>query len=513
MSSLKNILNPERRRSVKLLVAPEQASSSWSPPVAHPSPGSSSEDDPGDYNPLIHIPHPDCPDSLACLPDTDGRPQHTLPVILRCAILGSPRKRLTIREIYAAMEEKYAYYKTAGATWKQSVRHHLSLNRLFERQPRPATDPGFGSYWTVNLLAPPGTKRPRKRGRPNKDARPKKDDPPPPPPQEPSSTKPRRGRPRREGSPAPVADLTPPIVPLIEPLPIGRQIEPSIEPLGQGDDDADVNMMGSEDELVDELESHSSDQEDECESEEKLLHPFERRQSLSGGLTPYDSSAGFHFPPPEMPLDLSSQQLPAPPIPSPHLPSPYHVASPRIATPPQIVPRIATPQQIATSHHSSPRQTATPHLVASPHHASPLQTASPYPVASPHRTSPRQDTTPRLIASPPQSSFHSSRPFSPDSAHAEDMIERLQMEMANLRRQSADAISMSMQLSDQLARAQAAVSETQSALESLEMKLREETNKRMQAERTAEDALRLRRAAEEALKSMRFHPELPRLPR
>lgn len=47
---------------------------------------------------------------------------------------------------------------------QQSVRHHLSLNRLFERQPRPATEPGFGSYWTVNLEAPPGTKRPRKRG-------------------------------------------------------------------------------------------------------------------------------------------------------------------------------------------------------------------------------------------------------------------------------------------------------------------------------------------------------------
>lgn len=135
-----------------------------------------------------HEPHPDCPDTLACLPDTNGRPQHTLPVILRCAILGSPKRRLTIREIYAAMEKKYPYYKTAGPAWKvcplpcppysrepispplfplskQSVRHHLSLNRLFERQPRPATDPGFGSYWTVNLDAPPGTKRPRKRGR------------------------------------------------------------------------------------------------------------------------------------------------------------------------------------------------------------------------------------------------------------------------------------------------------------------------------------------------------------
>jgi len=65
-----------------------------------------------------HKAHPDCPDTLACLPDTDGRPQHTLPVILRCAILGSPRKRLTIREIYATMETKYPYYRTAGQTWK-----------------------------------------------------------------------------------------------------------------------------------------------------------------------------------------------------------------------------------------------------------------------------------------------------------------------------------------------------------------------------------------------------------
>lgn len=116
--------------------------------------------------PVDHQPHPDCPDTLACLPDTDGRPQHTLPVILRCAILGSPQKRLTIRGIYAAMEEKYVYFQSAGQTWKQSVRHHLSLNRLFERQPRAPNDPGFGSYWTVNLNAPPGTKRPRKRGKP-----------------------------------------------------------------------------------------------------------------------------------------------------------------------------------------------------------------------------------------------------------------------------------------------------------------------------------------------------------
>lgn len=68
-----------------------------------------------------HAPHENCPDSLDCLPDTDERPQHTLPVILRCAILGSARKRLTIRDIYSAMEHKYPYYKTAGPAWKVSL--------------------------------------------------------------------------------------------------------------------------------------------------------------------------------------------------------------------------------------------------------------------------------------------------------------------------------------------------------------------------------------------------------
>lgn len=74
-----------------------------------------------------HEPHLNCPDTLACLPDTDGRPQHTLPVILRCTILGSANKRLTIREIYAAMENKYVYFRNAGTTWKACLSFTLSV--------------------------------------------------------------------------------------------------------------------------------------------------------------------------------------------------------------------------------------------------------------------------------------------------------------------------------------------------------------------------------------------------
>ncbi|KAJ7936478.1 fork head domain-containing protein, partial [Mycena leptocephala] len=77
-------------------------------------------------------------------------PPYPLHTILRCAILGSPKQRLSVHEIYLAMEEKFPYYQTTEVNWKHSVRHQLSLNRLFERQQRLVDDPGQGSYWTVN---------------------------------------------------------------------------------------------------------------------------------------------------------------------------------------------------------------------------------------------------------------------------------------------------------------------------------------------------------------------------
>lgn len=88
------------------------------------SPSSASAQTADDLKPFFatgdtrHPYHKNCPDSLDCLPDTSDRPQHTLPVILRCAILGSAKGKLTIRDIYAAMENKYPYYRTAGPAWK-----------------------------------------------------------------------------------------------------------------------------------------------------------------------------------------------------------------------------------------------------------------------------------------------------------------------------------------------------------------------------------------------------------
>ncbi|KAF5368389.1 hypothetical protein D9758_002173 [Tetrapyrgos nigripes] len=383
MAKLSDLLNPVEgsRRSVDQRRPAHRRSQAGSTPEPDPEPRveasevpltptemsdehSATDDAMGDATPSHndHQPHPNCPDTLACLPDTDGRPQHTLPVILRCAILGSPKQKLTIREIYAAMEGKYAYYRSAGQTWKQSVRHHLSLNRLFERQPRPVTDPGFGSYWTVNLLAPPGTKRPRKRGR-----KPKKD----------PATSPakRRGRPRKES--------------------------PSVS--------VKIKMSPEVDELL-----------------------------------PYD-------------ID-------------PHMPMPMP------QSPPYDSPSTSTSAHVLPLYH--------PLLLA---HMRTTFGLAPYPTISSRSTfhqEPNHEALPQTLVDLDDS--------------PESTIDKLQAEIEHLRRQSSDALQLSMRLSEQVAQAHAEANRAKSQLRAVESLLEEETCKRMEAEKAADDEARLRRKAEDA---------------
>ncbi|KAB5593973.1 hypothetical protein CTheo_2574 [Ceratobasidium theobromae] len=94
------------------------------------------------------------------------RPAYPFTTLIRYAIKGSPHGRLLLEDIYNAIQTRYPYFATAPGGWKNSVRHTLSLMTCFEKVPRLLTEPGKGSYWTVNDLMPhakPSRIRIRKR--------------------------------------------------------------------------------------------------------------------------------------------------------------------------------------------------------------------------------------------------------------------------------------------------------------------------------------------------------------
>ncbi|VDB99164.1 unnamed protein product [Peniophora sp. CBMAI 1063] len=115
-----------------------------------------------------HPSHVDCVSSLSCLPDTNGKPNCIWNILLRAAILGSPDRRLSIRELYQELMNKFPYYARLSPDelqrWKQTIRHNLSVFSIFVKIDKQPGDPIWGSYWTIDLDASlQEVKRPLKR--------------------------------------------------------------------------------------------------------------------------------------------------------------------------------------------------------------------------------------------------------------------------------------------------------------------------------------------------------------
>ncbi|KAK7449172.1 transcription factor [Stygiomarasmius scandens] len=112
---------------------------------------------------------PPGPLNLDMLPDSDDpydKPPVRYEILVAVAIYGSEYKRLSLQAIYNVISEKYAYFRNPeNVSWKNSIRHLLSLYGMFVPREKEACDDqnSKGGVWTLDPCCNPKYTRVRKR--------------------------------------------------------------------------------------------------------------------------------------------------------------------------------------------------------------------------------------------------------------------------------------------------------------------------------------------------------------
>ncbi|XP_045426325.1 forkhead box protein P3 isoform X1 [Pipistrellus kuhlii] len=73
------------------------------------------------------------------------RPPFTYATLIRWAILEAPEKQRTLSEIYHWFIRMFAFFRNHPTTWKNAIRHNLSLHKCFVR-----VESEKGAVWTVD---------------------------------------------------------------------------------------------------------------------------------------------------------------------------------------------------------------------------------------------------------------------------------------------------------------------------------------------------------------------------
>ena len=83
-----------------------------------------------------------------CKDGADDKPTQSYIALIAMAILSSPKRRMVLSDIYQYILDNYPFYKTKDKSWRNSIRHNLSLNECFVKAGR--SENGKGNYWAIH---------------------------------------------------------------------------------------------------------------------------------------------------------------------------------------------------------------------------------------------------------------------------------------------------------------------------------------------------------------------------
>ncbi|KAK2156041.1 hypothetical protein LSH36_223g02050 [Paralvinella palmiformis] len=83
-----------------------------------------------------------------CKTDASIKPKMSYIALIALAIQSSPRGKMLLAEIYQWVHDNVAYFRIREKSWRNSIRHNLSLNECFLKAGR--SDNGKGNYWIIH---------------------------------------------------------------------------------------------------------------------------------------------------------------------------------------------------------------------------------------------------------------------------------------------------------------------------------------------------------------------------
>lgn len=77
-----------------------------------------------------------------------GKPGLSYIALISMAIQSAPDQKMLLSEIYQWISARFPFFRVEDNSWRNSVRHNLSLNECFVKSGRSKT--GKGNYWSIH---------------------------------------------------------------------------------------------------------------------------------------------------------------------------------------------------------------------------------------------------------------------------------------------------------------------------------------------------------------------------